>query len=207
LVARGARAGRVWDTHGMSTFKLPARPRTIIIVALLVLVAIGIWFLRQATIVLDAPEPQIVSEQVDTLPPSPLSVVEAPVTYDLGTAIDSLEAAVPTTYGDLEQRIVTAKNKQVSFAFLLHRSKFRVRVVGQRVRISADIEYSGRIWYQPPIGPEIEVACGTGKDLPPRATLTLETRGELTRDWGLRTQSRLVQLEAYSDSARDRCRL
>jgi len=191
----------------MSTFKLSARPRTIIIVALLALVAIGIWYLRQATIVLDAPEPQIVSEQVDTLPPSPLSVVEAPVTYDLGTAIDSLEAAVPTTYGDLEQRIVTVKNKQVSFAFLLHRSKFRVRVVGQRVRISADIEYSGRIWYQPPIGPEIEVACGTGKDLPPRATLTLETRGELTRDWGLRTQSRLVQLEAYSDSARDRCRL
>jgi hypothetical protein len=177
-----------------------------VIVAVVGIVAI-VYFVRQTTIVLDAPRPHIISGSVDSLPQMPFSIVEAPVTYDLDTAIDSLEAAVPRTYGDLDQKIVTAKNERVSFSFLLHRSPFRVTVRGQSVTISADVEYSGRVWYRPPIGPEVEIACGTDNDLPRRATLTLESTGELTPTWGLRTKSRVARLEAYSDSARDRCRL
>jgi len=178
-----------------------------IIVVVVGAIAIAVYLLYQTTIVLDAPQPHVSSEIVDSLPGMPLSIVEAPVTYDLDTAIDSLEAAVPRTYGDLDQKIVTAKNERVSFSFLLHRSPFRVTVRGQSVTISADVEYSGRVWYRPPIGPEVEVACGTDNDLPRRATLTLESTGELTPSWGLRTKSRVVRLAAYSDSARDRCRL
>lgn len=185
----------------------PPRKLVLVVVALIVVVPIGMYLLRQTTLVLDAPQPLIGAETVDTLPRMPRSIIEAPVTYDLDTAIDSLEAAVPKTYGDLDQRIETAKNKRVSFAFLLRRSPFRVSVIGQTVSISADIEYSGRVWYRPPIGPEVEIACGTGDDPPRRARLTLQSTGALTREWGLRTKSRVVRLEAYSDSARDRCRL
>ncbi|NOT33031.1 MAG: DUF4403 family protein [Candidatus Eisenbacteria bacterium] len=168
----------------------------------------GVWFIvDRSTLILDAPPPQFIRELADTLPPVPKSVVEAPVTYDLDTAIDSLEAAVPKTYGDLERRFETSNNRRVSFAFLLHRSPFRVTVEGHTVFISADVEYSGRVWYKPPLGPEIEVSCGTGGDPPRRATLTLESTAELTREWGIRTQSRIARLEAASDSARDRCRL
>lgn len=186
-------------------------PRTRLWLVLAALLAalgvIAFWFIRQATVVVDAPQPILRPELADTLPSMSSSVVEAPVTYDLDTALDSLEAAVPKTYGNLDQRIETARNKKVKFAFLLHRSPFRVRVQGQTLTISADIEYSGRVWYQPPIGPEVEISCGTDSDVPRRATLTIESAGELTRDWGLRTKSRVVRLEAYTDSARDHCRL
>jgi uncharacterized protein DUF4403 len=185
----------------------PPRKVVLVVVALIVVVPIGMYLLRQTTLVLDAPQPVIRAETVDTLPRMPRSIIEAPVTYNLDTAIDSLEAAVPKTYGDLDQKIETAKNKRVSFAFLLRRSPFRVSVNGQTVSISADIEYSGRVWYQPPFGPEVEIACGTGDDPPRRARLTLRSTGALTRDWGLRTRSRVVRLDAYSASARDRCRL
>jgi hypothetical protein len=179
----------------------------VVILGLIGVAAIIVFIQRARTVVLDAPQPVVGPEAIDTLPPLSRSVIEAPVTYDLDTAIDSLEAAVPRTYGDLEARIETQKNKRVSFAFLLRRSPFRVNVSGQAVTIAADIEYSGRIWYRPPIGPEVEIACGTGADPPRRARLMLQSTGELTREWGLRTKSRVVRLEAHSDSARDRCRI
>lgn len=178
-------------------------------IALLVVmgVAAALVIATRQTLVLDPPDPQIRSDLPDSFPTQALSIVEAPVTYDLATAIDSLEAAVPRTYGDLDNRIPTAKNKNLSYAFHLRRSRFRVKVVGQTVTISADVAYAGRAWYKPPIGPEIEVACGTGTSPPRRATLTLESTAELTPEWGLRTRSKVVRLAAYSDSARDRCRL
>ena len=189
----------------------PARRRLILIIAALGgIAAVALFLWRETTLVLDAPQPVALPDAiggVDSLPAMPPSVVEAPVTYDIDTALDSLEAAVPVTYGDLEKRIETVKNKRMSFAFLLRRSKFRVNVTGQTVMISADVEYSGRVWYKPPIGPEVRASCGADGEPPPRATLTLESTGSLTRDWGLRTQSRVLGLEAYSDSARDRCRL
>lgn len=186
---------------------LPSRRLVLIIVALLIAAAIAMFVSNKTTFQVDAPRPVVVPDPVDTLPAMPLSIVEAPVTYALDTAIDSLEAAMPRTYGDLDLKIETANNKRVRFAFLLRRSPFRVRLHGQVVTLSADVEYSGRVWYRPPIGPEVEVSCGTGGDLPRRATLTLESRGALTPAWGLRTTTRLRRLEAYSDSARDHCRL
>lgn len=188
---------------------MSSRLRKIVIVAVLLAgISFAVFILqRRMTIVLDAPQPLILAETADTLPPMPWSVIEAPVTYDLDTALDSLEASVPMVYGDLERRITTANNKNVSFAFLLRRSRFRVKVDGQTVFISADVAYSGRAWYRPPVGPEVEISCGTGDDVPRRATLTLRSTAEMTADWGLRTRSRVVRLVAFSDSARDRCRL
>lgn len=183
------------------------RKVVLVLAGLAAVAAIVVWFVRQTSVVLDAPQPIIGPETLDTLPPMPRSIVEAPVTYDLDTAIDSLEAAVPMTYGDLDHRIETARNKRVSFAFHLRRSPFTVIVRGQTVSIGAEVEYSGRVWYKPPFGPEVEIGCGIGDEPPRRARLTIESTGELTREWGLRTKSRVVRIEAFSDSARDRCRL
>lgn len=185
------------------------RPSGRLLIALVVVLAgAAVWlYVRRTTITLDAPEPAIAPETADSLPELPSSMLEAPVTYDLATAIDSIEAAVPRTYGDLDQRIQLARNRRVSFSFRLKRSPFRLNVTQQTVTISANIEYSGRIWYDPPIGPEIEVSCGTDHELPRRARLTVESTGELSRQWGLRTRTHVVRLTALSDSARDRCRL
>lgn len=184
-----------------------SRAQVLAALGLVVLAILAVWLVRRSRIVLDPPAPEISTAPIDTLPSQPLSVIEAPITYDLQTAIDSLEAAVPRTYGDLAERITSAKNDRLSFAFQLQRSPFRVKVVGQSVTISADIEYSGRVWYDSPIGPEVEIACGVGDDVPRRARLTLESTADLTEDWSLRTKSRIVRLAAYSDSSRDRCRV
>lgn len=182
--------------------------RLIVVLAAFAGIAIAAFlFWRDATLVLDAPRPVYLDEPVDSLPPTPLSVVEAPVTYDIQTALDSLEAAIPVDYGDLDTRITTQNNKRLSFAFKLKRQPFQVEVRGTTVRITAIVEYSGRLWYDTPIGPEVRMSCGTDDEPPPRAVLTLESTGSLTRDWNLRTQSRLVDLAPYSDETRDRCRL
>ncbi len=178
-----------------------------IAIALIGLAIVAVYFLRDATLVLDAPRPVLVADTVDSLPPMPVSVIEAPITYDLESVIDSLEGAVPLVYGDLDVRYQMKRSERMHYAFLLQRSPFRVRMNGQTVTIAADVEYSGKVWYAPPIGPEIEVACGTDEDLPRRATLAIESKAELTRGWELRTRSRVVRLAALSDSARDRCRL
>jgi hypothetical protein len=179
----------------------------LIALVILVVAAIAVIYVQRTTIVLDAPEPTVIPETVDSLPQLPFSMLEAPVTYDLGTAVDSIEAAVPLDYGNLDHRIPLAGNHRVSFAYLLHRSPFHVKVREHTVTISANIEYSGRIWYDPPIGPQIEVSCGTEDELPRRARLTLESTGEISREWGLRTRSRVVSLTPLSDSTRDQCRL
>ena len=77
----------------------------LIALVILVVAAIAVIYVQRTTIVLDAPEPTVIPETVDSLPQLPFSMLEAPVTYDLGTAVDSIEAAVPLDYGNLDHRI------------------------------------------------------------------------------------------------------
>lgn len=184
-----------------------ARKPILFIVGAIAAAAIAVFLWRETNLVLDAPRPVLSPERVDTLPSLPPSIVEAPVTYDLDTAIDSLEAAIPIIFGDINRKLPTAKNERVSFAFELQRTPFKVAVKGQTVSISADVEYSGMVWYRPPIGPEVRVSCGTKDEPRPRASITLESTGHLTREWGLRTKTHVTRLEPFSDEKRDRCRL
>jgi hypothetical protein len=156
---------------------------------------------------LDAPPPQVVADAVDTLPAAEESVIDAQVTYNLASAVDSLEAAVPRTYGDIEERLPIASNTRASFGFTASRSPFRARVVGRTLTLSADIEYQGRIWYRPPIGPELSAGCGVGAAPRPRVRVTLVSTGRLTPRWQLRTRTSVLRLEPYSDEPRDRCRV
>jgi len=176
---------------------------------LLVAIAVGVYVRYRITspLVLDAPAPQVVAERADTIPEVPASTIEALVTYNLGTAVDSLEAAVPRTYGDIEQRLPIASNTRASFGFAVSRSPFHVRVVGQTLSISTVVEYQGRVWYRPPIGPELSAGCGVGDAPRPRVRVTLVSTGRLTPRWGLRTRTRVLRLEPYSSEPRDRCKL
>jgi uncharacterized protein DUF4403 len=191
--------------------KHPFRTPVVVVVTLVLAVALVVglflWRSFSGQVLVDAPAPRMTAEGADTLDRPPASVVEAPVKYDLATAVDSLEVAVPRTFGDLENRIQAGDNARAHFAFTLSRSPFRVRVVGQTVSISADVEYEGRVWYKPVIGPEFRASCGTGGVPRPRVRATLESTGRLTPQWNLRTHTHLTRLEPFSDDPRDKCRL
>ena len=188
-----------------------ASRRTVRFVGFVLIVAalasLYVWNKVSSPLVLDAPSPPVVADPVDTSPGVPASTFDALVTYNLGTAVDSLEAAVPRTYGDIEQRLPIASNTRASFGFEVSRSPFRVRVARQTVSISADVEYQGRVWYRPPIGPELSAGCGVGDTPRPRVRATLVSTGRLTPRWQLRTNTRVLRLEPYSDDPRDRCRV
>ena len=175
--------------------------------ALVLTAAIGsfVWNRVASPLVLDAPPPHVAADSLDPIPAVPASVIEALVTYNLATAVDSLEAAVPRTYGDIRQPMPVANNTRARFAFAVSRSPFRVRVTGRTVSISTDVEYEGRVWYRPPIGPELSMGCGTGDAPRPRVRATLVSTARLTPRWQLRTSTRVLRLEPYSDDARDRC--
>ena len=190
---------------------LASRRWVVVVVAFVAVAAaavgVYVWSRFSGTLVLDAPPPRVQADAPVALPEIPASIVEALVTYDLGTAVDSLEAAVPRTYGDIEQRLPVASNTRASFGFAVSRSPFRVRVAGQSLSISADVEYQGRVWYRPPVGPELSAGCGVGDAPRPRVRATLVSTGRLTPNWQLRTNTRVLRLERFSDEPRDRCRM
>jgi hypothetical protein len=187
----------------------PVGRRSVLFIVGFVLVAgLGVYvWKRISSPLLDAPPPRVAADSVDAMPAVPASIIEALVTYNLSTAVDSLEVAVPRTYGDIEQRLPIASNTRASFGFTVSRSPFQVRVTGQTLSISADVEYQGRVWYRPPIGPELSAGCGVGDAPRPRVRATLVSTGRLTPHWQLRTHTRVLRLEPLSEGPRDRCRL
>lgn len=156
---------------------------------------------------IDAPPPAVLADLPDSTPPMPASVVEAPITYDMSSAMDSLERAIPRKYGDITQRFQLGDNRRAHFAFSVSRSPFRLRVDGRTVSLSTVIEYEARGWYLPFIGPEISAACGTGGVPRPRIAGTLISSVDISPDWQLRTKTRIGRLEPVTDSTRDRCRV
>jgi hypothetical protein len=178
-------------------------------VLVLLIAAVGVYvrYRLAGPLVLNAPPPSVVADTLDTEPEATASSIDVLVTYNLGTAVDSLEAAVPRTYGDIEHKLPIANTRRANFAYAVRRSPFRVRVSGQTLSISADVEYQGKVWYRPPIGPELSAGCGTGDEPRPRVHATLACTAQLTPHWQLRTDTRVLRLEPFSDDDRDRCRL
>jgi hypothetical protein len=176
---------------------------------LVALVAGGWYVFRTLTspLVIDAPVPAVGPDLPETSDPLPASVVEAPITYDMSSALDSLERAIPRRYGDITQKLQAGNNRRAHFAFAVARTPFRIRVDGRTVSLSTIVEYEARGWYLPLIGPEISAACGTGGVPRPRIAATLVSTANITPDWRLRTRTRIGRLEPVTDSARDRCRV
>ena len=181
-----------------------------IAVGLLVGIGIAGWYVYLTLanpLRIDAPPPAVIADLPDSTPPIPASVVEAPITYDMSGAMDSLERAIPRQYGDITQRFQMGNNRRAHFAFSVSRSPFRLRLDGRTVSLSTVVEYEARGWYLPLIGPEISAACGTGGVPRPRIAATLTSSAEITPDWRLRTKTRIGRLEPVTDSLRDRCRV
>jgi hypothetical protein len=155
----------------------------------------------------EAPPPLIVDDVVDSLPPAEPSVIEADIRYDLDPALAAMERAAPRRFGDVTEKIPVPGNRRAHFAYAAARSPFRIRFDGRRATVSSTVEYEGRGWYDPPVGPEVSAACGTGGVPRPRARLTLVSDLTLTPEWGVKSRSRLANVAAYSEEPRDRCRV
>lgn len=187
------------------------RTRTVVAAVIIVAgIGAGAYYasrLMRQPIEFEAPPPIVVEDVPDSIGPPAPSFVEAPILYDLSPAITTMEGAVPKRFGDLTQRLESPSNKRLHFAFVADRSPFQVAIDGQNVRISTTIEYEGRGWYKPPIGPEISAACGTGGVPRPRVRATLASQVKLTADWQLRTRTAIARLEPFSDEERDRCKV
>lgn len=141
---------------------------------------------------------------LDTLPPVPTSYIDVPVRYNLAPALEWLEASVPRAMGDLAERHPIPHKKRMHYAFELERQPFRVEIEGRTARVVADIRYQGRVWYDPPVLPEISASCGVGT-LRPRARVAVVSSVELTAEWALRPRTR-VSASPLSEK-RDRCKV
>lgn len=154
---------------------------------------------------IDAPPPEVSEDAADTLLTLAPSVVESEIRYDLEPALAALERAVPRTFGDITQRLDVASNKRMHVAFEARRSPFVISVDSQRVTVSSIVEYEGRGWYKPPIGPEISAACGTGNVPKPRTRVRLESTLALQESWQLSARTRVTRVAPYSSESRDKC--
>ena len=153
----------------------------------------------------DAPEPEPGEELADDAPLL-LSLLRAPVLYDLAPAVEAMEEAVPRTFGSLEERIAHPDNDRVHVAFEVERSPFRWALNGDTARIETTLRYRGRGWYDPPLAPEVSASCGTGDDEPrPEAVLTLVSPLSVDADWRLRSSTRVEGIRPASDDPSDQC--
>ncbi len=146
-------------------------------------------------------------DRLDTLAPVPPSVIEAVVRYDLDPVLAAVERVTPRSFGDIAKKLPIPTNQRASFAFAASREPLKMRFDGQQLAVSSVIEYEGRGWYRPPIGPEISAACGTAGVPRPRAKVLLLSDVTLTPEWNIRSSSRIADVSPYSDSTRDRCRV
>ena len=152
----------------------------------------------------DAPPPSMMAD-VDTLPPLPTSTLDIPLTYDLSPVVRQLESAVPRRFGDIDKRIQLS-NKRVHIAYEATRGPFSVSLNGETANIGAVVNYKGRGWYKPPIGPEISSSCGL-EGPEPRARIALSSNLRITPEWQLRGNTRVGQITPYSNESRDQCRV
>lgn len=202
----------VWDDQRERLTRLAKKRRFAIAIGsagvTIIIAAFAIQAYRgRLPVKVDAPAPAIVADLPDPLPELPLSVIDAPVSYDLAPAIAALEAAVPRQIGDIEQRQQAGGNTRAHFAFAASRSRFHVDIDSLTIRISSIVEYEGRGWYRPFIGPTVSAACGTAGVPRPRLRVTLVSNARLTSDWNLRTRTRIAELVPVSGDTRDMCRI
>jgi hypothetical protein len=149
--------------------------------------------------------PRATSAWVDTLPPVPTSFIDVPVRYNLAPALQWLETTVPRALGDINERRPMPGKKRMHYAFDLERQPFQVRIAGRTATVVAVIQYEGRVWYDPPVLPEISASCGVGSTRP-RARVAIVSNVELTGAWTLRPRTRAIA-QPLTTGKRDRCKV
>ncbi len=154
----------------------------------------------------EAPPPVLVTGVVEeSLPPVPPSRLEIPVRYDLTPGLEWLEAEVPGTIGNIDEKLAVKGNDRLHIAYQIMREPFHLGIEGRTVTMSAVLHYQGRGWYNAPIIPEVSASCGTGEgDAQPRARVTLKVTARIEDNWMFRTKS-VVHASPLTDTERDQC--
>jgi hypothetical protein len=156
---------------------------------------------------LAVPEAELLPEEQSVAPPDTIvSYVSAPVVVNYRPIVAELEAAVPRRFGSIEKsrRIKVLQTPAVYVAPELHRGPFQLSVEARTLTLSTVIDYRARAWAKIPFS--VSVGCGIEGPRPRvRAKVAVETR--LADDWTLRTRTRLLRLEPYSDAERDQCEI
>lgn len=158
----------------------------------------------EARLDVDAPAPAMMAD-ADTLPTLPTSTLDIPLTLDLSPVVRELEKVVPRRFGDIDER-KPVSNKRVHIAYEAVRNPFLVSLNGRTATIAAVVQYKGRGWYKPPIGPEISSSCGI-TDQMPRARILLASDLRITPEWQLRGNSKPVKVTPFTTERRDQCRV
>ena len=158
----------------------------------------------EARLDVDAPAPAMMAD-TDTIPTLPTSTLDIPLSVDLSPVVGELEKVVPKRFGDIDERKAVS-NKRVHIAYEAVRNPFLVSLNGTTATIAAVVQYKGRGWYKPPIGPEISSSCGITEQMP-RARVILASDLSITPEWKLRGKSKPVRVTPFTTERRDQCRV
>lgn len=196
-------APRVGETFA-GQLRCPARyaARVATIASLLVAVACG-----ETSLKVTAPPVAKNSASLPKLPELPPSVVDAPIEYDVDPILQALEDAVPKKFGDMNQRIVNTNNKRQQFAFAASRTPFKMSLKGDELTLSTMVEYQGRGWYDPPIGPDVSGGCDDAGQPKPRIEVSITSSLKLTSDWRFTPRTRIRSIKPPTETQRDQCRV
>jgi hypothetical protein len=155
--------------------------------------------------VIDPSRPTLLADEAVTVT-APASLMTTPVRIPVGRLTALLEDAVPMEYGSLDRREDLPGHDRTDLAFQLRRSPFRASLDGSTATVHTTVQYKVRVFYNPPLLPEMSGSCGTGEgEAPPRLAVTLRAPVALDRRWRLRTHAEVVSITPASDEARDRC--
>jgi hypothetical protein len=150
------------------------------------------------------PAPPVASS--DVLPgEAPPSVISMPLALPVDVLLRLLEDAVPVTHGTEASPMNLPVTGRTSASIALQRGPLRATFVGDEARIQTTIRYGLRLSYDLPGLPDVAGSCGTAAERRPGLAVTLRSPVSLDRDWGLRTQTQVVEVRPASASDADRC--
>jgi Domain of unknown function (DUF4403) len=156
----------------------------------------------RSTPAVELDEDEVYEEPRFDLPPS---YVSAPLVLDLRPFLAELEAKVPRRIGSIEKSKRLQVSNKAWVAPELTRGPFRLAFSENMVTVSTIFEYRAKAWFKPFLI-EQSVSCGMG-DERPRIRVSIATTYDLTADWRLNTQTKLLRLEPVSETERDQCEI
>lgn len=155
--------------------------------------------------VLEPAQPTLRSDDLPT-PFAPASVMATPVRIPVNRLTGLLEDVVPTEYGSLARRESLPGHDRTDLAFELRRGPFEASVHGSTATVRATVRYKVRVFYNPPLLPEVSGSCGMDEGRPePRLSVALRAPVALDGHWRLRTHAEVVSVAPASEEDRDRC--
>jgi len=182
-----------------------AQPRRARAIVLLTLALVVLYLVRPQSDFLNPNRPAVSADLYEPFP-GPASVIAAPILIPLELLASLLERAVPMAHGDLAERHEVPERDRAAFAYELQRGPFNLSMDGDRAAIRTTISYGMRVFYNPPILPELSSSCGLGEgEAPLRLGVALEAAVSVDSDWRLRTHTQVADVRPASETDQDRC--